>query len=193
MAKPRAPYGSGPSHGTQRRYKLGCRCEECRHGNNAQQLAYYHRRKAANPEWHPSNPKSTPPNCAACGLPLKFANPRGVWHNECRPHKFYASPERRRAIYERDSWTCQLCMEPVDPDAPHRDKWSATLDHIIPRSLGGSNDDENLRLAHLVCNSIRGNGKRVAAMTDYEIHGEAGPELVVPLAAGKKVPDEPPR
>jgi hypothetical protein len=60
----------------------------------------------------------------------------------------------RRAIYERDQWTCQICSEAVDPDAT--DEWRPTLDHIIPRSHGGSDDQSNLRLAHLWCNSVRG-------------------------------------
>jgi hypothetical protein len=60
----------------------------------------------------------------------------------------------RRAIYERDQWTCQICMEAVDPDAT--DEWRPTLDHIVPRSHDGSDDPSNLRLAHLWCNSVRG-------------------------------------
>lgn len=62
------------------------------------------------------------------------------------------------AIYERDGWTCQLCMEPVDPALPPGDVWSATLDHIVPQShmLIPDHSDDNLRLAHLWCNSVRG-------------------------------------
>lgn len=68
-------------------------------------------------------------------------------------------PRRDRlAIYERDNWTCQLCHEPVDPEAPVGDLWSATLDHIIPQSQSPVPDHSpaNLRLAHLWCNSVRG-------------------------------------
>lgn len=62
----------------------------------------------------------------------------------------------RLAIYERDNWTCQICQEPVTktfhwaPDSP-------TLDHIIPRSLGGDHSVENLRTACWSCNTCRGN------------------------------------
>lgn len=64
----------------------------------------------------------------------------------------------RLAIYERDDWTCQLCMEPVDPDLPTSDVWAATLDHIECQAWGEKPDHspENLRLAHRWCNSVRG-------------------------------------
>lgn len=72
--------------------------------------------------------------------------------------RFSIARRERLAIYERDGWTCQICMEPVDPDTPSGDLWSATLDHIIPqsRSLIPDHSPENLRLAHLWCNSVRG-------------------------------------
>lgn len=62
----------------------------------------------------------------------------------------------RLAIYERDAWTCQICHDPVDGNLPSQDNWSPTLDHIVPRSAGGSDDPVNLRLAHRWCNSVRG-------------------------------------
>ncbi len=50
---------------------------------------------------------------------------------------------------------------PIDPDQPRNTSGSpnwlgATLDHALPRALGGSNDDFNLRLAHRWCNEHRG-------------------------------------
>jgi len=45
-------------------------------------------------------------------------------------------------------------------EAPHARVWAkqrATLDHIIPRSKGGSDAAENLQLAHARCNKIKGN------------------------------------
>lgn len=68
----------------------------------------------------------------------------------------WITPSRRYGIYRRDGWVCQICMEPVDPDLPPGTPWSASLDHILPRSEGGSNDDANLRLAHFNCNTERG-------------------------------------
>jgi len=70
----------------------------------------------------------------------------------------WVTKRQRLAIYERDDWICQLCMEPVDPALPHHDNWSATLDHIRCRSWDEEPDHtpENLRLAHRWCNSVRG-------------------------------------
>jgi 5-methylcytosine-specific restriction endonuclease McrA len=37
----------------------------------------------------------------------------------------------------------------------------ASYDHVVPTSLGGTDEPENLKMAHLLCNTRRGN--RVAA------------------------------
>ena len=65
-------------------------------------------------------------------------------------------------IYERDNGCCYLCGEPVDmndyvirdgafiagPNYP-------SVDHVVPLSKGGSNTEENMRLAHCLCNSLK--------------------------------------
>lgn len=79
--------------------------------------------------------------------------------------EFTISTINRRAVYRRDNSNCQLCMKPVDMTLDYNDRMSATLDHIIPQSLATTPDHSaaNLRLAHRLCNSIRGNG--VGGMT----------------------------
>jgi HNH endonuclease len=57
-------------------------------------------------------------------------------------------------LAERDGWWCWLCGEAVDPTATG--PWQPTVDHLVPRSRGGSNDAVNLRLAHRRCNNRRG-------------------------------------
>lgn len=76
-----------------------------------------------------------------------------------RRGRFLVSPARRLALYERDNWTCQLCLRTVDPNLPPSDPWAATLDHIVPQSwtLIPDHSPSNLRLAHRMCNSQRGN------------------------------------
>ena len=66
----------------------------------------------------------------------------------------------RLAIYERDNWTCLLCGEPVDRDRRHPDPMCASLDHVVPVSMGGTNDAENFQTSHLVCNLRAGNKKQ---------------------------------
>lgn len=79
--------------------------------------------------------------------------------------KQWISGKERHAIYERDQWICQLCEEPVDRNLDHWDPMSATLDHIECRSWTLVPDDrpENLRLAHRICNSIRGDESHVVS------------------------------
>lgn len=74
---------------------------------------------------------------------------------------FHPSPILRRAIYERDGWTCQLCFEPVETSGPGEyNPWAPSLDHIAPQShmLVPDHSPENLRTAHVWCNAVRGDG-----------------------------------
>lgn len=55
-------------------------------------------------------------------------------------------------IYERDGWICGICEKPVDRELRYPDPKSASLDHVVPLSLGGDHTRANVRLAHLKCN-----------------------------------------
>lgn len=68
-----------------------------------------------------------------------------------------AKPFTAAEIFERDDWVCGLCREPIPRDAPRRDPMSASLDHIVPLSLGGLHSPENTQAAHLICNGRKGN------------------------------------
>lgn len=59
-------------------------------------------------------------------------------------------------VAEYGAW-CWLCARPIDLDVPRRSSGGLSIDHVIPRSLGGSNELSNLRPAHYGCNSARGN------------------------------------
>lgn len=63
----------------------------------------------------------------------------------------------RALVYERDRWTCWLCRKPIlrDVQAPH--PLSHSVDHVVPQSEGGEHTASNLRTAHFMCNSVRGN------------------------------------
>jgi hypothetical protein len=50
----------------------------------------------------------------------------------------------------RSSKICFVCLRPIQSLS------SATLEHVIPRSLGGTNSRWNLSLSHEACNSSRG-------------------------------------
>lgn len=89
--------------------------------------------------------------CPGCLKPTSKASAptRGVGGSKT------STAKRRKRIAERDGWKCHLCGLPVHPTG--RGKGSATIDHVIPVSKGGSNALENLRLAHSSCNFKRGN------------------------------------
>lgn len=64
-------------------------------------------------------------------------------------------------VFERDGWVCGICSAPVGRLASWPDPLSASLDHILPLSKGGSHTSANVQLAHLGCNVEK--GARVAA------------------------------
>lgn len=53
-------------------------------------------------------------------------------------------------IYERDGRRCHLCGKKVK-------RSEATMDHIVPASLGGPHTRANVALAHRSCNASKGN------------------------------------
>lgn len=60
----------------------------------------------------------------------------------------------------RDGGRCAICRKLVDislPSGPRGDDRGPSIDHVIPRSAGGSDDLSNLRLTHWACNRARGN------------------------------------
>jgi 5-methylcytosine-specific restriction endonuclease McrA len=52
----------------------------------------------------------------------------------------------RRAVFARDGWACQYCGA----------KANLTVDHVIPRSKGGSSDWDNIVASCAPCNRRKG-------------------------------------
>lgn len=52
------------------------------------------------------------------------------------------------ALYGSHCWLCNKSIVDEEP----------TIDHIVPRALGGTHKLTNLRLAHQRCNKARGHG-----------------------------------
>lgn len=79
--------------------------------------------------------------------------------------------EKRLAIYLRDGLACAYCGATVEDGA------QLSLDHLLPRSKGGSNKADNLVTCCTRCNSSRGNRSVRAfcrAVADYLNHGAVG-------------------
>lgn len=53
-------------------------------------------------------------------------------------------------------YECQMCGK-FCVNYPKFLPFTVTIDHIIPRSKGGSDEIENLRIACLECNATKGN------------------------------------
>jgi len=61
----------------------------------------------------------------------------------------WRSVRLRRLVIEAYGTVCHLCGREIDG--------TVSVDHVIPRSQGGTDDIENLRPACQRCNSKRGN------------------------------------
>lgn len=64
---------------------------------------------------------------------------------------------KRHRIYERDGWRCIECeWKPGTPPAKGEPRRHLTLDHVIPRSKGGTGAMSNLVTLCNVCNREKG-------------------------------------
>lgn len=106
--------------------------------------------------------------CADCGEPFERPPTKGQrprWCVACRVARRHGSdlPESiRLAVFERDGWVCQICMEPIDRDAEPKSAWAPSVDHIVCRAWTGEPDHsmENLRAAHIWCNAVRSDERK---------------------------------
>lgn len=114
--------------------------------------------------------------CAGCGVACSRPATKGQrrkWCDLCagvQQNRYIRIPHSARlSIYARDAWTCWICEGPVDGSLiGSRDQWRPSLDHVIPRSRGGSDDVTNLSLAHLWCNVAR-NDERAHTVEDFRV------------------------
>ncbi len=59
-------------------------------------------------------------------------------------------------LFERDGWTCHLCDGKIESHRRCPDPWAATMDHLIPLSLGGTHTWDNVAASHAQCNFLKG-------------------------------------
>ena len=108
--------------------------------------------------------------CKWCGdilvVPYSLTGGR-KFHDECKKQATRAKNRKKsvkrqgaktqqtivhEVIAERDNYICHLCNEPVDMSLPRRSHYGATLDHVIPIAKGGLDSEDNVKLAHWICN-----------------------------------------
>lgn len=124
-------------------YKRGCRCDQCVSEKREAMRDYFTRhRDEHGVSWTTSRKR-------------RIKDETGF-----RPGlaggSLWIDARVRLALYERDNWTCHLCGDSVNPDADFNANDYPSLDHLTPRSLGGSDEPDNLRTAHRGCNARRG-------------------------------------
>jgi 5-methylcytosine-specific restriction enzyme A len=96
-----------------------------------------------------------------------------TWTNRRTP----ASPmprdweRRRRAVLDRDGWLCTI-------RGPRCIGTATSVDHIVPRSRGGTHDDSNLRSSCQKCHDSKTASEANAARTPRKRTPERHPGFI---------------
>jgi 5-methylcytosine-specific restriction endonuclease McrA len=86
----------------------------------------------------------------------------------------------RRAVLARDSYTCQYCG---------RESSGLTVDHVVPRSRGGTSHWDNIVAACAPCNRKKGSKLPLEAAMPLRAHPKPpGPTIFIRIAS-PRVPD----
>lgn len=112
--------------------------------------------------------------CAICGT-LFYPGKRKTYCSDACSRKsvnrYYTERKRKKglaartneskyisveSLFRRDGGVCQICGEPCDITAEPNADLYPSVDHIIPLAHGGLDRLDNVRLAHRICNSRRG-------------------------------------
>ena len=84
----------------------------------------------------------------------------------------YYSP-KRRALYARGDeidhvtlfnlhgWVCNICKGSINPNERFPSLRAATVEHVIPLSLGGTHTWDNCAAAHADCNFKKSNSLNI--------------------------------
>lgn len=87
----------------------------------------------------------------------------GNHRKRARYYGCYYEPVDRSMVFERDNWTCHICGKPIPWGTAPGTPLSPTVDHVWPMAHGGPHSYENVRAAHMLCNSIKGDAIPIGA------------------------------
>lgn len=116
--------------------------------------------------------------CAKCGTMFRERSDRHGYNKYCSRDCYFGSDIRRSAppeqrttrkltktkrmkIVERDRWKCRDCGCRVRDDVDDRHPRKANVDHVIPVSRGGTNEEHNLQCLCRACNAKKRDRKLV--------------------------------
>ena len=143
------------------------KCYECYLANHRERS---HRQKSSAKPYTPK-PSGMIVECVVCGTVFQRSSRASGCSPECRDEIRKAKVRRHNArrrggatgnlytlrlVYDKAGGICQLCHLPVDLTISSAEPEGATVDHVVPLSLGGIDCESNVQLAHRRCNSIRG-------------------------------------
>lgn len=87
---------------------------------------------------------------------------RGAYQNRPTAHLRPEADPARRAVFDHNKKiilatqsVCGICGQPIDKSLKYPHPLSPTVDHIIPCNRGGSDDLDNLQIAHRKCNRLK--------------------------------------
>lgn len=173
-------------HGTDRAYRLGCRCSHCKAACAARQRAYLAKRNEIRHTYPPCVVDGCDRDARARGMCQKHyrisMKAEGKWRPS--PSDHWTNPSKRARAAERkailrgasphdsERFTisdlmhiygsdCSICGEPIPASLAWPHPLSASIDHVTPLSKGGKHRIDNAKPAHLACNMRKGAGTEV--------------------------------
>ena len=102
--------------------------------------------------------------CKMCGNDIETKNKLKIICDICsRKHKMKShSNKSLKELYKRDKGICYICGTKCDyEDYTYKGNtfiagnYYPSIDHVIPLNKGGTDDWNNLKLAHRICNSLK--------------------------------------
>ncbi|WP_338121874.1 HNH endonuclease [Mycobacterium paragordonae] len=81
---------------------------------------------------------------------------RGKHSRRARHYSVEYETVDARKVYARDKWRCGICNRKVDKRLVPPHPMSASLDHVVPMSLGGAHTYANTQCTHWICNTRKG-------------------------------------